>query len=91
MQLSGDVETAEVYVQWLGSRSPVDRVQIISSVGLREFNEQKLAWASVAIDGETEGAARITVTGQDDQSRPVGPLVFVATLPGVYRLERTGK
>ena len=69
----------------------VDPVQIVSSVGLREFNDQKLAWASVAIDTETEGSATITVTGQDAEQRPVGPLTFVATVPGVYKLTSEGK
>jgi hypothetical protein len=83
---AGDPESAEVYIQWVGSRSPVDALQIISSVGLREFNEQKAAWASVALETDAEGSATITVSGQDTQSRPVGPLTFVATLPGVYRV-----
>jgi hypothetical protein len=86
VQAAGDPEAAEVYIQWIGSRSPVDAVQIISNVGLREFNEQKAAWASVSLETETAGLATIKVTGQDSQSRPIGPIFFVATLPGVYRL-----
>ena len=87
VQISGDTERAEVYLQWIGSRTPVDPIQIITSVGLREFNDMKAAWASVAIDAETAGTAKVTVSGQDGEQQAIGPMTFIATLPGVYTPE----
>jgi hypothetical protein len=79
-------EMAEVYLQWIGSRSPVEPLQVISSVPLREFNEMKLASASITLDTETEGVAKIVVAGQDAGGRPAGLLSFRATGPGRYEL-----
>ncbi len=80
------VEVAEVYLQWIGSRSPAEPLQIISSVPLREFNEQKLASASITLDTEVEGAAKIVVAGQDAGGRAAGLLSFSATGPGRYEV-----
>ena len=77
-------EVAEVWLQWIGSRSPAEPVQIISSVPLREFNDQKLTSASVTLDGETDGTARIMITGQDSDQRAAAALNFLATKPGLY-------
>lgn len=86
IQTFAPVEMAEVFLQWVGSRSPVEPLQIMSSVPLREFNEQKLASASITLDIETEGAARIVVAGQDAGGRPAALLTFAAAAPGRYEV-----
>ena len=79
------VEAAEVYLQWIGARTPADPLQIMSSVPLREFNEQNLASASITLETEREGEVRIIIAGQDGDARPVELLTFLATTPGLYK------
>jgi hypothetical protein len=77
-------ETVDVFLQWIGSRSPVDPLQILSSLPLREFNELKLTSASVTLDDEAEGRVKITIAGQDGNARAAAPITFIATKPGQY-------
>ena len=86
IQAQGDTETASVFLQWIGTRSPVDAIEIIASLALREFNEQKLASASITLEGDVDGAAKIIIAGQDADARPAALLTFLATLPGVYKV-----
>jgi hypothetical protein len=86
IQVAGNTELAQVYLQWIGSRSPVDPIEVISSLPLREFNEQALASASVSLEGDIDGAAKIVIAGQDAEARPVALLTFIASLPGVYKV-----
>lgn len=81
---STPVETTEVFLQWIGSHSPVEPLQILSSLPLREFNDLKLASASVTLDDEAEGRVRITIAGQDTGARAAAPVTFIATKPGQY-------
>lgn len=87
IQTFAPVEVAEVFLQWVGSRSPVEPLQIISSVPLREFNDQKLAQASITLETDVEGVAKIVIAGQDAAGRAVGLLSFRATGPGQYVVE----
>lgn len=89
IQTFAPVEMAEVFLQWVGSRSPVEPLQIISSVPLREFNDQKLAQASITLDTDVEGIAKIVVAGQDGAGRAAGLLSFRATGPGQYEVVPT--
>lgn len=86
IQTFAPVEMAEVYLQWVGSRSPAEPMQIISSVPLREFNEQKLASASITLDAEADGVAKIVIAGQDSAGNAAGLVSFVAAGPGQYEL-----
>ena len=86
IQTYAPVEIAEVFLQWVGSRSPSEGLQIISSVPLREFNEQKLASASITLEAEVEGSARIVIAGQDAAGRAAGLMSIVATGPGRYEV-----
>lgn len=85
VQSAATAETSEVFLQWIGSRSPVSALQILSSVPLREFNDHKLASASINLDAEIDGRIKISVTGQDNNGRPE-TLVFVATKPSQYEV-----
>lgn len=82
----GPAETVQVYLQWVGSRSPVAPIEVISSLALREFNELQLASASVTLEGDDDGLARIVITGQDTDARATAPITFLASLPGVYKV-----
>ena len=86
IQAQGNTEIATVFLQWIGSRSPVDAIEIIASLPLREFNEQNLATASVSLENDADGAARIVIAGQDADARPAALLTIIATLPGVYKI-----
>jgi hypothetical protein len=86
IQTFAPVEIAAVYLQWVGSRSPAEPMQIISSVPLREFNDQKLAAASITLDTEAEGVAKIVVAGQDAEGRTASLVSFIAAGPGQYEV-----
>ena len=85
VQNSANPDVAEVYLQWIGTRSATSPLLIISSVPLREFNEKKLGSASVSLDQETEGSALIGIAAQDSEGKPA-VMTFVAKLPGRYEL-----
>jgi len=86
VQSYAPVETVDVFIQWVGSRSPAEPLQIISSVPLREFNSQKLTSASITLESEVEGIAKVVIAGQDAAGRSVALLTFVATMPGQYEV-----
>ncbi len=87
VQSAGNADSAEVYLQWIGSRTAASPLQIISSLPLREFNAQKLGSASVNLETEEEGVARISISAQDGSGK-TSTVMFVARLPGQY--EPTG-
>jgi hypothetical protein len=83
--ISQPEEVSQVYLQWIGSRTPAAPLQIIASVPLREFNMLKLSSASIVLDAEIEGQAKITITGPDAETGPPQTVVFLATDPGLYQ------
>ena len=85
IQSAPPAETSEVFLQWIGSRSPVSALQILSSVPLRAFNDRKLASASVNLDADVDGRIKILITGQDNNGRPE-MVTFIATKPGQYEV-----
>lgn len=84
VQTSAPEETVDIFIQWIGTRSAAEPPQIISSVPLREVNALKLATASITLESEVEGIAKIIVAGQDASGRTAGLVTFVATTPGRY-------
>lgn len=80
------VEAVDVFIQWIGTRGPAEPLQIISSVPLREFNSQRLTSASITLESEVEGIAKIIVAGQDASGRAAALVSFVATTPGRYEV-----
>jgi hypothetical protein len=74
-------DSSEVYLQWVGSRSPTAPLEIIASAPLREFNDLHLPSSSVALDSDMDGEARIVVTGETEGRQPTA-MTFIARLPG---------
>jgi hypothetical protein len=85
VQSASNAEISEVYVQWIGSRTASSPMQIISSIPLREFNEKKLGSASVSLESENDGEARIGIAAQDTEGHP-SMTTFSARMPGRYEL-----
>jgi hypothetical protein len=79
-------ETAAVYLQWIGSRSPAGHTSIISNVPFREFNDQRLASASITLEADVDGAARIVIAGQDANATPTVLLTVIVSKPGEYQI-----
>ena len=86
VQVPGEPEVAQVYLQWIGSRSPVEPVELLTSVPVSEFNGLKLPSASVSIEAETEGEARIDIVGQESANHPPATVTLIATTPGHYTI-----
>lgn len=86
MQVQGESEWAQVFLQWIGSRSPVEPVQLLVSLPVAEFNALKLPSASVTIDTGTDGGTRIEITGQESEIGPPTTVTLIASTPGHYRI-----
>lgn len=84
VQVPGETDVAQVFLQWIGSRSPVEPIELLMSVPVSEFNGLKLPSASVTIDAETEGEVRIDIAGQPSEAQQSVIVVLVATTPGHY-------
>jgi len=87
---SGD-EIAQVFLQWVGSRTPIDPVELIQSVPVIEFNDLRMTSASVGFEAEGEGQVRVTITSQEESDeKPPVTVVLVATTPGHYKINSVG-
>ena len=86
VQIFAPVEHAEVFLQWVGSRTPAEPLRIISSVPLREFNDKKFTSASITLEADADGSARIVIAGQAEDGRAVDLLEFSARQPGQYEV-----
>lgn len=85
VQSEARTDIAEVYLQWVGTRTATSSTQIISSVPLREFNQKKLGSASVNLETETDGEAHIVIAAQDSEGHP-SMVTFIARMPGRYEM-----
>jgi hypothetical protein len=79
-------EAAEVHIQWIGSRTPASPLQIIASTPIKEFNDLRLSSASISVDAEIDGEARVSITGPETPGETPVAVSIVAQLPGQYAL-----
>jgi len=87
---SGDKIHAEVFIQWVGTRSVNAPVELIASRAVAEFNDEQHSAASVALETEIDGEVRIEITPgatAADQGEPAQSMTVVATTPAHYRVE----
>jgi hypothetical protein len=77
---------ARVFVQWLAIKGDSGRAEIVATVPLAEFNNQRMPMATVTIDADTDNEAAIVVAAQDHEARRDTLLMFKATKPGSYHL-----
>lgn len=85
VQNSANPDIAEVYLQWIGTRTATSPLQIISSVPLREFNDKKLGSSSVSLETGIDGSAHIGIAAEDNEGNPA-IMTFEAHMPGHYEL-----
>jgi hypothetical protein len=78
---SSSIPHCEVFVQWVGSRTPGAPFEIIAAAPLTQFNALGLASASVTLESESDQAGRIVVTGEG-HDRLLTLLAFVVRSPG---------
>ena len=86
IQVGGSQDRIEIYLQWVGARTPTGQTELIASLPLREFNEHHYASASVAIESQGDGKAGITITVPEGDAVAIKPMGFTAMQPGQYRL-----
>jgi hypothetical protein len=77
---------ARVFVQWLAIKGDSGRAEIVATVPLAEFNNQRMPMATVTIDADTDNEASIVVAAQDNESHRDTLMMFKATKPGSYAL-----
>ena len=85
LQSSADADRAEVFLQWIGTRTISGPYQIISSLPLREFNDKHWGSASVSLETEIDNEARIAIAAQDRDGKPT-MMTVIARLPGRYEV-----
>jgi hypothetical protein len=75
---------ARVFVQWLAIKGDSGRAEIVATVPLVEFNNQRMPMATVTIDADTDNEASIVVAAQDADTHRDTVMMFKATKPGQY-------
>jgi hypothetical protein len=77
-------EGAEVHIQWIGSRTPASPLQIIASMPIKEFNTLRLPSATISVDAEVDGEARVSIAGPETPGETPVVMSILAGLPGQY-------
>ena len=85
VQTGGEKDAAaHVFVQWLSLKEGGSGGEIVKSVPLKEFNDQKLPNASITLESDIDSEARIVVAGQDGVTHKDAVFTIKATKPGIY-------
>jgi hypothetical protein len=77
---------ARVFVQWLAIKGDSGRAEIVATIPLVEFNNQRMPMAAVTIDADTDNEASIVIAAQDSDTHRDTVMMFKATKPGQYSL-----
>ena len=77
---------ARVFVQWLAIKGDSGRAELVATVPLAEFNNQRMPMAAVTIDADTDNEASIVIAAQDSDAHRDTVMMFKATKPGQYSL-----
>jgi hypothetical protein len=79
------VPHCEVFVQWIGSRTPGAPFEILSASPLTAFNTLELPAASVSLESDSNQGARVVVTGESTDGL-LTMLTFFVKSPGEVAL-----